>query len=225
MIGGQFCRHAAVEVREVRDHVGHQEHHQASHQEKEHRRIQQRHHHFLLHRQRQFLIADVAVQHFAEAAAFLAGHDGGDVNFREQPLHAKRFRQHDAVADFVAHRANVRTEFGVGEAVRQQFERFQNRQPGAHQGDELLVEDQEFFQIQFLAASEERDLSGHACNGTARTNRIQQEALLRKAFADLRFGRSLGHLLVDFAARVGILENPLGHFIDPPPRLRFLAER
>ena len=44
-------------------------------------------------------------------------------------------------------------ELRIGQPVGQQVEAFQNRQPGADQRDELLVEDQELFDIELLPAA------------------------------------------------------------------------
>ena len=40
---------------------------------------------------------------------------------------------------------------------------------------------------------------------------VDQEALLRVAVAQLLFGAGFGHLLVDLAARVGVLQDVFGH--------------
>ena len=112
--------------------------------------IHQRQQHLLAHRHGEALVGDVAVEHFGERAALLAGHDGGDVHGREDALAVEGVRQQRAVADLVADGADVAPEFRVGEAVGEQVETFEDRQAGADEGDELLVEDQELFEIELL---------------------------------------------------------------------------
>ena len=53
----------------------------------------------------------------------------------------------------VAHGIDVGRKFWVGETLGEQVERFQDGQAGADQGDELLVEDEEFFEVELLPAS------------------------------------------------------------------------
>jgi hypothetical protein len=60
------------------------------------------------------------------------------------------------VADLVADGVDVGGELGVGEAVGEQVEPFEDREPGFDQRDELLIEDEELLQIQLLAAAAAR---------------------------------------------------------------------
>ena len=69
------------------------------------------------------------------------------------PCVPERFGQQHALAHIVAHGIDVGREFRVGQPLGEQVERFQDRQAGADQRDELLVEDQEFFEIELLAAA------------------------------------------------------------------------
>ena len=117
---------------------------------------------FLRTAEREFLIGDVALQDFDEAARFFARHDGGDVDLGEDALGAEGFGEQHAFADIVADGVDVGGEFGVGEALGEQVEGFQDGQAGADQGDELLVEDEEFFEIELLAAAGNADLAGEA---------------------------------------------------------------
>ena len=102
----------------------------------------------------------------------------------------------------------MRRELRVGQALGQQVQRFQNRQAGANQRDELLVEDQELLEVDLLLAAAHR----HARDLAPRLDGVDQEALLREALAQVLFGGGFGHLLVDFAARIGVLEDELGHY-------------
>ena len=55
----------------------------------------------------------------------------------------------------------------------------------------------------------------------ARLDGIDQEALLGVAVAEFLFGAGGGHLLVDLAAAVGVLEDIFGHDYCPsPPSVR-----
>ncbi len=99
---------------------------------------------------------DVAVQHFRQAAALLARHHRRDIDLGEDALLAERLREQRPVAHFFAHGFDVGLELGVGEALGQQVEALQNRQAGADQGDELLIEDEKFFEIELLAPAESK---------------------------------------------------------------------
>ena len=56
---------------------------------------------------------------------------------------------------------------------------------------------------------------GHARNLAARLDRVNQEALLGIAVAHFPFGAGFGHLLVHFAARIGVLQNEFRHLVAP----------
>ncbi len=93
--------------------------------------------------------------------------------------------------------------------------------PGANQRDELLVEDQELLQVDLFLAAAHR----HAGNLAARLDGIDQEALLGKPVAQFPFRAGFGHLLVHFAARVGVLENEFRHYSLPSASTRRRAGR
>jgi hypothetical protein len=112
----------------------------------------------------------------------------------------------DTVFHFFPHCFDVRRELGIGEALGKQIERFENRQPGANQRDELLVKDQEFFEIDLLAPAHR-----NTRDGMPRLDGIDQETLLLVALPEVLFRRGFGYLLVDFAARVGIFQYELRH--------------
>ena len=76
----------------------------------------------------------------------------GDVNRREHALPREGVRQQRAVLHFLADALDVARQFRVGQAVGQQLQALQNRQTGANQGHELLVENQELFDVELLAA-------------------------------------------------------------------------
>ena len=57
---------------------------------------------FLRTAERQFLVGDEALQHFDQAAGFLARHDGGHVDFRENALLPEGFGQQRALAHIFA---------------------------------------------------------------------------------------------------------------------------
>src|ERR1035441_3316207 len=85
---------------------------------------------------------------------------------------------------------------------------FENGQAGADQGDKLLVEDEELLQVDLFLSAEESgsgDASGAGLDG------IDEEALLGVLVAEFLFGGGGGHLLVDLAAAVSILEDKIGH--------------
>ena len=204
-------RHAGVKRRKTGDHIRHEEHHQQDDQDDQHRRVHQRHQDFLPHPQRQFLVGDEALQHFDEAARFFARHDGRHVNLRENALLPERLRQQRAAAHVFADGIDVGGQFRVGQPLGKQVERLENRQSGADQRDELLVEDQEFFQIQPPAPAGEGDVAGEAEPGAFRLHRIDQESLLRVALANFLRGGALRHLAVHFAARIRVFQNEVGH--------------
>src|SRR5262249_50374895 len=105
---------------------------------------------------------------------------------------------------------DVRTELGVGEALGQEVEGFQDGQSGADQGNELLVEDEKFFEVELLAAAEQsggRDRGSRA----AGPDRIDEEALLRIPVAQFLFGAGAGDLLMDLPAGIRVFEDEIGH--------------
>ena len=73
------------------------------------------------------------------------------------PCCRKASLEQGAAAHLVADALDVGAELGIGQALGQQVEGFQDRQSGADQRDELLVEDQELLQVQLLTAAEEPD--------------------------------------------------------------------
>src|SRR5260370_36212843 len=99
----------------------------------------------------------------------------------------------------------------IGEPVRQQIERLQDRQPRANQGYELLIENQEPLEVQLLRAPQQSRARRNAA--PARTNRVDQKPLLRIAVAQLLLGSRRCGLLMNLAAAVGVLEHPL-HLVD-----------
>ncbi len=118
-------------------------------------------------------------------------------------------RQKRAVFHLFADAFDVRRQLGVGQPLRQQIERFQDRQAGAHQRHELLVEDQEFFEIDLrFSRAPHRDARDLA----ALLDGVDQEALLRVAVAQFLFGAGFGHLLVHLSARIGVFEDEFRHY-------------
>src|SRR5262249_31103771 len=157
---------------------------------------------FLANRERDSLVGDEALEHFAKRTAALARKHRGDVDGRKDALAREGVGEQRAVLDFLTHAVDVDAELGVSETGGEQVEGFEDRQSGANERDELLIEDQEFFGIEFLAAS----ALGERTDFRARLDGIDEEALLGKAISKLALGAGLGHLLMDFAARVGILQ-------------------
>ena len=98
---------------------------------------------------------------------------------------------------------------------------FRIGRPGANQRDELLVEDQELLQVDLLLASaahrDARDLA-------PRLDGVNQKALLGIAVAQFFFGCRFGHLLVHFAARIGVFQNEFRHY-SLPSRVHQRARR
>ena len=98
----------------------------------------------------------------------------------------------------------MRAQFGVGQPVRQQVERFQNRQPRPNQRDELLIENQEFFEIELLAPPQQRNFRREPGHRPPRTDRVNQVAFLSEPVPDFLFARCLRHVLVYLPARVRV---------------------
>ena len=82
-------------------------------------------------------------------------------------------------------------------------------QAGADQRHELLIEDQELLEVELLAAWD----AGPMPTPSRGLDRVDQEALLGIAVAQLALGIGFSHLLVHFAARVGVFEGPLSHVL------------
>ena len=105
--------------------------------------------------------------------------------------------------------ASERTFGWLGrEAVGKQIETLQDWKAGLDQRDELLVEDQEFFEIELLAPAR---ADAQCLHGSGRLDRIDEKALLGITFAQFTFGCRFGDLLLDLAARVGELKYPFRH--------------
>src|SRR5581483_230957 len=202
---------------ELRHDERHQEYHQSDDQQNQQARIHQRQQQLLAYRERQLLISDEAVQHFTQRAALLTCQHRRNVNRREHTLPRKGVRQKRPVLDLFAYRFDVRRELGIGQALGQKIERFQDRQTSADQRHKLLVEDQELLEVDLFAAAASDRYAGDL---PPRFDRINQESLLREPVAQLFFRSSFGHLLVDFPARISVFEDKLSHYWLPSPATR-----
>ena len=90
------------------------------------------------------------------------------------PWLRERIGKQRAVLDVVPHGLYVAAEFRIGEAVGQQVQAFQDGQARPHQGDELLVEDEEFLKTDgFLR----RPRFAQAGSEIARANGVDQVPL------------------------------------------------
>ena len=56
---------------------------------------------------------------------------------------------------------------------------------------------------------------GHARDLAAWLDGIDQETLLGEAVAQILFRAGFGHLLVHFAARIGVFQDKFGHYSPP----------
>jgi hypothetical protein len=90
-------------------------------------------------------------------------------------------------------------QFLVREAVGQQIKTFQNRQPGPNQGDKLLIEDEEFLEINglrsFLKTTE-------PYREVLRPDRIDKVTLLGQPVASFVFAPCFRDLLMHLASRI-----------------------
>src|SRR5262249_29609446 len=134
-----------------------------------------------------------------------------DVDFRENALLAEGFGEERSVADLVADGADVGAELGVGKAVGEEVEAFEDREAGADEGDELLVEDQELLEVDLLAFGEAAGGGGKRGGEGTGLDGVDQEALLRVFIAEFLFRSGSGYLLMDLAAGVGVFENEVAH--------------
>src|SRR5437763_14768701 len=100
----------------------------------------------------------------------------------------------------------MRLELCVGEPASKQIERLENRQSGADQCHELLIENQKFFQIETLAAAGNVDVPGKAQSGAIGFDRINEKTLARIPFPNLLSRSSLRYLAMNFAASIGVLQ-------------------
>src|SRR5437899_609444 len=96
-------------------------------------------------------------------------------------------------------------EVGVGEAVGQQIECFQNRQSRADQGHKLLIENEKPLQVELFRTAQ--DSSARRDDGPARPDRIDEKSLLRVALAHLLLSAGAGRLLVNLTARIRVFED------------------
>src|SRR6185437_1126462 len=153
---------------------------------------------------------DVALQNFGEAAGFFAREDRRDVDLGEDFLGAEGVRKQRASLHVFANAVDVWPELQVGEALGEEVESFQDGQAGADESDELLVEDQEFFEIETLAATGQME-----CESTAfGFDVVDEEALARVAVADFLIGRALDDQVVNLTGRVGVLELEVSHYCE-----------
>ena len=164
------------------------------------------------------MVGNEPVQHLGQRAAFFARQHGSDVDGRENALLGKRIRKQRSVLDVLPDRADVRTQLLVRQPVRQQIQALQNREAGADQGHELLVEDQEFLKVDLLAPLGPGDRNSG--DFASRPDGIDQVALLGVLVADLFLSRALHHLLMDFSPRIGVLENEVRHYCPVSPLAR-----
>src|SRR5579864_8079725 len=98
-------------------------------------------------------------------------------------------------------------QIGIGKPVRQQVERLQYRQARANQSHELLVEDEEPLQVEFFLAPQQARARRDA--RPPRLYRVDEEALLRIALAQLLLGAGVGRLIVNLAPAIRVFEDKL----------------
>ena len=89
------------------------------------------------------MVGDVLVEHRAEAAALLSGHNRGGIDGRKDGLGDEGFGEQRAGADSLAYICEKRAQSRSGGAFGKQIERGEDRKAGLEQRIELLIEDQE----------------------------------------------------------------------------------
>ena len=172
---GELGTELAVEVGKARHHEGDEEDEEADHHDDQERRIDERGAQLLAEGERDALELQVAGEHLFEVAGALAGQQRGGVHQRDAALGLKRGGDGFAGLDAGGDVLHLGAESGVLLALGQQLQRAGDGQAGADEGEELLVEDQEGFEINLL-------LAGAAQRG-ARLDGVDQVAGLREARA------------------------------------------
>src|SRR5215469_633160 len=147
---------------------------------------------------------NVAVEHFGQASALFARQYRRYVDLRKDTLLTEGLGKQGAVSHLFADGLDIGLELSVRKALRKQVEALQNRQAGADERHELLIEDEKFLQIQLFTAADGR-------HGDLRLYGIDQKPLIRKAIADLLFRAGSCSLVMHLAPAIGVFQNVFGH--------------
>src|SRR5258707_2280913 len=170
------------EVSKLGHYVSDEEDHHHGHDRNQKSGIHQRNRQLLAESLRQPLIRDVTAEHFFHVAALLPGQQSGRVDLWKHALGSESVRkQLPALYAFADVFQQLQKEF-VTLALDEQIERGQDRQASLHQGQKLLIKDQEGRLLQLAAAH------GHSAGGeqTAGLHPVHQASLLGVAGMDLR---------------------------------------
>ena len=196
-----------VELGELRHHDREHEDHQPANQGEQHARVDERRNQLLAERERNALEVDVALHHFLQVAGSLAGQQGGGVHDRDAALGLEGSREAFAGLDAVGHVFKLRREVAVFLRLAQHLDGAQDGQAGADQGQKLLIEDEELFELDLAAGGAAETAAGlygeHVVPG------------MGEAGAELLGGGRGLHLLHDSAAFIGQFYDKLCHALIP----------
>ena len=201
--GRQLGAHLVIEHGELRHDDGQQKDHEADDQRHQQRGIDERGGELFAEGERDFLEADVALQHLLQVAGALAGQQGGGVHDGKAALRLKGRGKRFAGLDAVGHIVQLAEKLGVFLDLAQHLEGAENGQSGADQGEELLVEDEKRLQLD-LAPGEARETA-------AARDAEDVVAGMGKAGAQLLGGGRGLHLLLHPATLIGQFDDELCH--------------
>ena len=199
----QLRAHLVIQRGKLRNHKDEHEKHQAANQRHQHAGINQRRHQLLAKGERGALEAHIALQHLLQIAAALAGQQRSGVHHRKAALRLKSRRKCVAGLHPRGHVVQLRRKIRVLLVLGQHLNRAQNRQPGANQHEELLVENEK--RLQFDLALREPPKSAPGFDGK------DVVAGVNKAGAQLLGGGRGLHLLLHAAALVGQFDYEFRH--------------
>ena len=209
-MAGSLVPDLVVELGELRHHHGEHEDQQPDDQGHQHAGIDERADELFAEGERDLLEADVALQHFMQVAGALAGQQGGGVHDGKAALRLEGGGERFAGLDAVGNVVQLRGELGVFLDLAQHLKRAEDGQPGADEGEELLVEDEERLELDLAPAE--------AAKAAAGADREDVVAGMDEAVAQfLGGGRGL-HLLLHAPTLIGQLDDELCHGLRSPDR-------
>jgi hypothetical protein len=201
--GRELGTHLVVEHGKLGNDDGEKEDHEADDEGHEQSRIDEGGGELFAEGERDLLEADVALEDFLEVAGAFAGEQGGGVHDGETGLGFEGSREGFAGLDAIGDVVQLCGELGVFLDFAQHSKRAEDRETGTDEGEELLVEDEEGFELDLAPAE-----AAKAAPGADREDVV---AGMDEAIAQLIGGGRGLHLLLHPPPLIGQLDDELCH--------------
>ena len=200
----QLGAHLVIKQGKLRHHHGEQKDQQRDDQHHQKAGVNERGAQLFAEGERDPLEADVALQNFDQVARALAGQQRGGVHQRKSALRLEGRRERFARLHAGRHVVQLRRKQRIFLDLAQHLQRAEDGQPGADEGEKLLVEDEERLQL---------DLAPRQADSAAGADTEDVVTGMRKAGAQL-LGRRRGlDLLLHAATLIGQFDDELCHVL------------